>query len=82
MKTTEEWQNRYWKLREGKRDIPKVDGLNQWDILVKEIQLDAWKQGMTDAAKLCFNTKDLSGRAISLDCKHNIEQARDNKESL
>lgn len=82
MKTAEDWQKRYWQLREGKRDIPKVEGLNQWDILVKEIQLDAWKQGMTDAKdKVIFSggVKDsCCNNTLHEACK-DIEFARDSK---
>jgi len=52
MKTAEEWQNRYWELRSNKRDIPRKENLHAWDILVKEIQLDAYKAGMREAAAI------------------------------
>lgn len=54
MKTANEWQNEYWKLRNN--PPPKVAGktpsMNEWEILVKQIQLDALKEGMQIVMKI------------------------------
>ncbi len=57
MKTPEEIQKRYWQLRGDKRDIHHKQDETNWDILLKEIQLDAWKQGMMDAIELIGNNE-------------------------
>lgn len=52
MKTPQDWQDTYWKLREGIRDIPKVNQIDQWELLIRSIQLDAFKDGLKHSLKL------------------------------
>jgi hypothetical protein len=52
MKTAQEWQNRYWQLRENKHNINHIENLNNWEQLVAEIQADA--KGEPEPPKLNY----------------------------
>lgn len=71
MKTAQEWQHEIGYdtdySPEEKPDEPKVD-LDT----IKAIQLDAWKQGMTDASQIAFISAD--------PCCENHVQRRINEE--
>jgi hypothetical protein len=53
MKTAEEYVNQWAKVNQIARDCVLLT-TDQ----IKDIQLDAWKQGMTDAAKMCVYVVD------------------------
>lgn len=64
MKTAEEWANEYDNLyRKYDKDADEqvgegiVPSEHIHEIIIKQIQLDAWKQGMTDAADIVVPSK-------------------------
>lgn len=98
MKTAEEWVKDL--LQEHERAIKQRDTFVLTGIstashggshdtcfghIVKQIQLDAYKAGMIEAAEICkshTNNACETGFASQFDCQQAILSARDRKESL
>jgi tRNA(His) 5'-end guanylyltransferase len=77
MKTAEEWSEYELGLLPATKIVLRLDGKTYADI-IKQIQLDAWKQGMTDAAEIAGNEQGHTACHIRVE----ILTARDNKKTL
>ncbi len=89
MKTAKEWiKETFIDLNLSHVQMQGVKDIMDWRLkLIKTIQLDAWRQGMSDASRIAFDTT--TERVMSqmktdgaLDTQLRIEQARDNKKEL
>lgn len=56
MKSAENWLDDVWDSEGGADGLGIFDAHEEW---VKQIQLDAWKQGMLDAANSCKHSASL-----------------------
>lgn len=63
MKTAEEWCGVYYQVQRNYPDRPPGT-LHLW---IKQIQLDAWKQGMSDACSLATDSNDKRTIALTID---------------
>lgn len=97
MKSADEWQNIFGKFPVDQKQedevyrlaklpeslLPPVSFWNSvlTELDIKQIQLDAWKQGMTDAAGVVSDRIPVSTRHQGIIPKA-IEQARDSKTTL
>ncbi len=81
MKTAENWS------RNVEFDIGTKSGILRSEFIrvIKQIQLDAWKQGMMDAAELCDNRKSNIPMVVmdtAILCRDDIFAAIQNKKEL
>ncbi len=71
MKTAEEWIKEYNDTRYSEdRKLIFKDGS-----LIKQIQLDAWKQGMTDAMEIADSLSDITTRQNQTPSQYDIRNA-------
>ena len=88
MKRAEEWYRVYNEQKSDARYQHKPRTLRASDgTLFKAIQLDAWKQGMTDAAEIVKEWRDCyskveSGWCYSDQNRKNILNSRDKKKEI
>jgi len=78
MKTAEEWAKEICQ-KDGQSDVYDLVTVDFDEI--KQIQLDAYKQGMTDAASI-LSTTCYEGTVILSEARQAILAARDKKETI
>lgn len=84
LKSKEEWETRLRDTRDSKGQV-LLSAIEWNQDIIKQIQLNAYKAGMTEAAEICWTHKNNAlgvGFASQFDCRYSILSARDRKESL
>lgn len=79
MKTAEEWDKLTPNTLTSTQKAVELSVKNKLD-WIKQIQLDAWKQGMTEAAEIAYNYE--FSVSIAINISNEINQKRDDKQTI